>query len=67
VAPFEPHAVQRAHWRSRSLDVSGPHRMISGTNAIGAWWWHRSRASGAGQALAASPDTLGRAALAIAP
>ena len=42
VAPLLPQAVQRAHRRSRSLDVSGPHRMMSGTNAIGAWWWHRS-------------------------
>jgi hypothetical protein len=35
-APLAPHAVQRALRRSRSLDVSGPYRMISGANAIGA-------------------------------
>jgi hypothetical protein len=32
------------HRRSRSLDVSGPHRMMSGTNAIGAWWWQADTA-----------------------
>lgn len=36
VAPLPPQRVQRATWRSRSLDVSGPHRIISGTKAIGA-------------------------------
>ncbi len=40
--PCPPQAVQRAHWRSLSLDASGPHRMISGVTAIGAWWWQRS-------------------------
>jgi len=36
VAPFRPHPVQRAHRRSLSLDVFGPHRMTSGATAIGA-------------------------------
>jgi hypothetical protein len=30
-----PALVQRADRRSRSLEVLGPHRMISGTNATG--------------------------------
>jgi hypothetical protein len=36
VAPLVPHFVQRAQRRSLSLDVSGPHRIISGAYAIGA-------------------------------
>ena len=32
-----PHLVHRARCRSRSLDVSAPHPIISGTRAIGAW------------------------------
>jgi len=34
-APFRPHLVQRADRRSMSLDVSGPQRMMNGTNATG--------------------------------
>lgn len=40
VAPLWPHLVQRARCRSRSLDVSAPHRIINGTRAIGAWCKH---------------------------
>ena len=36
VAPLWPHLVQRARCRSRSLDVSAPHRIMSGARAIGA-------------------------------
>jgi hypothetical protein len=43
VAPLLPHFVQRAHCRSRSLDVSAPHRIISGTRAMGAWCKHFSQ------------------------
>jgi hypothetical protein len=34
-APFRPHLVQRADYRSRSLEASGPHLMMNGTNATG--------------------------------
>ena len=40
VAPLWPQAVQRAHWRSLSLDVPGPHRMTGMAQASGAWWRH---------------------------
>ena len=36
VAPLLPHLVQRAQRRSLSLDTPEPHRMMSGTSAIGA-------------------------------
>ena len=39
VALLWPHLVQRAHCRSRSLDVSAPHRIMSDTRAIGASRW----------------------------
>jgi hypothetical protein len=38
VALLWPHTVHRAHWRSTSLDVSAPHRMMSGASARGARW-----------------------------
>jgi hypothetical protein len=34
-APLRPHLEQRADRRNMSLDASGPHLMISGTNATG--------------------------------
>jgi hypothetical protein len=37
VAPLLPQAVQRAHCRSSSLEVSGPHRMTGTAHASGAW------------------------------
>jgi len=36
VAPFLPHALQRARCRSRSLDTSAPHRMTATAQASGA-------------------------------
>jgi hypothetical protein len=42
VAPFAPHAVQRARWRNMSLDVPGPHRMTAAANANGARCRQRS-------------------------
>jgi hypothetical protein len=51
LAPLWPHFVQRARCRSRSLDVSAPHRIISGTSAIGAWCKHFSDPSPAVAAL----------------
>ena len=38
-----PQSVQRAERRSRSLQASSPHRMISGTNATGLRCRHRSQ------------------------
>jgi len=32
--------LHRAHRRNMSLDASGPHRMMNGASAIGAWCWH---------------------------
>jgi hypothetical protein len=60
VAPFDPHAVQRAQRRSLSLDSSGPHRMISGVIAIGAWCWQRSHHSQSQQWLLCSWASVGR-------
>ena len=34
-APLRPHLLQRADRRNMSLEASGPHRMIKGTNATG--------------------------------
>jgi hypothetical protein len=43
VPPLAPHFSHRAEWRSRSLDASGPQRMISGVNAWLVWFCvHRS-------------------------
>jgi hypothetical protein len=36
VAPLFLQTVQRAHWRSLSLDISGPHRMTGAAHASGA-------------------------------
>jgi hypothetical protein len=36
IAPLPPQRVQRAARLSRSLEVSGPQRIISGAKAIGA-------------------------------
>jgi hypothetical protein len=38
LAPLRPQALQRAERRSMSLEASSPLRIISGVNAIGAWW-----------------------------
>jgi hypothetical protein len=43
VAPLWPQAVQRAHRRSLSLDVSAPHRMTGTAQASGAWCGHFSQ------------------------
>jgi hypothetical protein len=45
VAPFLPHALQRARCLSRSLDTSAPHRMTATAQASGAWCWQRSHQS----------------------
>jgi hypothetical protein len=36
IAPLPPQCVQRADWRSLSLDASAPQRIINGTKASGA-------------------------------
>jgi hypothetical protein len=41
VAPLRPHRVQRAERRSTSLEALAPHRMMSGTSAVGERCWHR--------------------------
>jgi hypothetical protein len=43
VAPFAPQLEHRAQRLSRSLEAAMPHRMISGTNAIGAECVHPKR------------------------
>src|SRR5262245_33649697 len=40
VAPLWPQTVQRAQWRSLSLEASAPQRMINGAIAKGALCWH---------------------------
>ena len=37
VAPFLPHALQRARCLSRSLDASAPQRMTATAHDNGAW------------------------------
>jgi hypothetical protein len=43
VAPLWPHAVQRARWRSTSLDAFGPHRITAAAKANGALCRQRSQ------------------------
>jgi hypothetical protein len=43
VAPLWPHALQRAHCRSLSLDVSAPQRITGTAHASGAWCGHFSQ------------------------
>ena len=45
VAPLCPQTVQRAHRLSLLLDVSAPQRIMSGTNATGAWCKQRLQLS----------------------